>query len=120
MKTVKTHVWELEQIDPVTNECTYIFYTMFENGYGFDLLICLSCGTVYGADVVHELYVPIEREKFLKEALCYKCGKCLAETVESYPEFYIDKNGVVRHWERPNYYPDDKQSVIREIISLYD
>ncbi len=72
-----------------------ILYVSTPGGFGgYSLITCLSCGTIYAADVTFDLYMERIEER-VKKINCIKCGKPLATTWSYYPDKFLREDGSI-------------------------
>lgn len=65
------------------------------SSYGYMLVICLACGTIYAADREAELYRERKVEERVKDVQCIGCGEILSEHWSPYPDQYLGRDGAV-------------------------
>jgi len=115
MNTVQVRCWRVHVPDKKED----LFITYPEDNQGHGLISCLDCGAVYAVTVAKEVYVGPPLEEKLKGMRCVKCGALLSETQAAYPDHYRDDGGSVHEYERSELIPDDKDSMVVEMLDIY-
>lgn len=95
------------------------FITYPEGNEGHDLMVCVSCGHLYAVNVGRMLYVGPPLDEKVASLRCVECVQPLSATLKPYPEFYVDKHGIVLRHERSQLLPPDDQSLVWGIDQLY-
>jgi hypothetical protein len=78
----------------------------------------LSCGHIYSASVIKQVYFGPGLKQKLAAMCCVKCGAALTETVAPYPEQYLSSDGVISY-QRPTEIPSDEESIIVDFDEIY-
>ena len=89
------------------------------SGFGYDIRLCqcMNCGELYVfeiGDVVHQYWT---LQEIVGQQRCVKCESMLGNSLQYYPETYVDPNGHVCHHTTSSYTRDENRTVI---ISVWE
>ena len=94
-------------------------FITYPDGFGgHDLLTCTGCGHLYALDVDNRANADRSVFQIAGDRACVSCGKSLADTLQAYPETYLDKSGRILRHKRQTILPADSESVVREFDSI--
>ena len=120
MKTVKVRCWNIQTFSAEKGTVVHLLITYPEENMGYRLVLCNNCGQIYAVDVSKEVYVGPPLEQKLSNIRCIKCDISLVGNTLEYPDNYISDNGEVGRFERGSQMPNEDESVIIELPSVYD
>lgn len=90
-----------------------------EGDKGHKLICCKYCGEVYAVNIIKQIYIEPDLDRQLNNMNCLKCGAALAGHWLDYPDNYIDKNGSICSFYRPEIIPEKESSLILDLYEVY-
>jgi rRNA maturation protein Nop10 len=117
MKKSLVRVWKITSSPSTDSTDLWISYPEDNNGY--TLLSCLSCGHIYSASVLAQVYGNTNFQDKIAEMKCVECGSELEKTIAPYPERFLSKDKRVFSCARSQFLPDDGDSTLIEFDEIY-
>ena len=96
-----------------------IVFTLPDFGYYNRLYSCLQCGAIFTASEEHENYFGTSVADQTKYSDCPECGVALSTSLQPYPQAFRVSDGSTGHFTPRTEYPDDSESIIKEVWNLY-
>ena len=95
-----------------------VLFKLPDHGYDLRLYSCLACGERFVSDAGYEHYSGIRLDTDSRSIVCPFCHSPLKETLRPYPQEFRACEESVSHFECPQHYPSDTDTVVTDLWDL--
>jgi hypothetical protein len=116
MKQVQVRCWKESICGPDASPGDIVFISSTEGHLGYDFYQCAECGEIYARSLMSIMYAKSDP---FENVACVTCSRMLSQSLHSYPENYLKKDGTIGQFEVSYKILSDEASIVLEFYGFH-